>query len=138
MDDSFSKNCYYVCMAVIGYGVVGYLLSKLLHYDCGKLFPPCRLFQETGYYCIGCGGTRALKSLFSGHPIQSFFFHPAVDYVVFILAIFIPSQSMSVLSQGRIRGYRLRKTHFYILGGIVIVQWLLKNMVYLIWGIHLI
>ncbi|MBQ6855594.1 MAG: DUF2752 domain-containing protein, partial [Lachnospiraceae bacterium] len=39
----------------------------------GKL--PCMFRMLTGLYCPGCGGTRAVKALLTGHPIQSFLYH---------------------------------------------------------------
>lgn len=33
---------------------------------------PCTFYKVTGYYCPGCGGTRALTSLLKGEIRQSF------------------------------------------------------------------
>ena len=61
-DVSFSRSCYYICMALLGYSLAGYLVLRWLRLDPGLLLPPCRLYQQTGYYCVGCGGTRALEA----------------------------------------------------------------------------
>lgn len=137
-DRSFSRNCYYICMAVIGYSLAGYLVLRWFHLDLGILFPPCRLYQQTGYYCVGCGGTRALEAFFQGRLIRSFCYHPAVDLVMGFLAIFVPSNTLSILTGGRIRGMLVRPLHFYILSGIVVAQWLVKNGVYFFTGFHVI
>ena len=34
---------------------------------------PCMMQKLTGLYCPGCGGTRAVRALLAGHPLQSFF-----------------------------------------------------------------
>lgn len=39
---------------------------------------PCLLFELTGIYCPGCGGTRALKALLRGELLLSFHENPAV------------------------------------------------------------
>ncbi len=39
---------------------------------------PCLFQMMTGLYCPGCGGTRAVKALLSGHPVLSFLYHPLV------------------------------------------------------------
>lgn len=137
-DVSFSRSCYYICMALIGYSLAGYLVLRWFGLDAGNLFPSCRLYQRTGYYCVGCGGTRALEAFFQGHLIRSFCYHPAVDLVMGFLAVFVPSNTLHILTKGRIQGVLVRPVHFYILTGIVIVQWMVKNGVYVFTGVHLI
>ncbi len=43
----------------------------------------CIFHLLTGYYCPGCGGTRAVRFLITGHPILSFIYHPLVLYALF-------------------------------------------------------
>lgn len=38
----------------------------------------CVLHDVFHLYCPGCGGTRSLFALFSGHPLRSFLFNPAI------------------------------------------------------------
>ena len=42
---------------ITAYSIAGYLILRWLRVDPAILFPPCRLYQRTGYYCMGCGGT---------------------------------------------------------------------------------
>ncbi len=35
---------------------------------------PCMMQKLTGLYCPGCGGTRAVRALLAGHPLQSFLY----------------------------------------------------------------
>lgn len=42
---------------------------------------PCLFQMMTGLYCPGCGGTRAVRALLSGHPVLSFLYHPVVPYM---------------------------------------------------------
>ena len=36
---------------------------------------PCLFHELTGFYCPGCGGTRAVLALLAGHPVLSFLYH---------------------------------------------------------------
>lgn len=137
-DVSFSRNCYYVCMAVIGYSIAGYLILRCLHVNPAILFPPCKLYQSTGYYCMGCGGTRALQAFLQGRFVQSFYYHPIVDLTAVFLMVFIPSQTLSILTKNKIRGFMIKPVHFYILTGVVVLQWVVKNAVFYFTGIHII
>lgn len=56
------------------------LLSKI--FSGGICSMPCLFHMLTGWYCPGCGGTRALFFLLTGHPLLSFLFHPLVLYTV--------------------------------------------------------
>jgi hypothetical protein len=64
-------------------GVAGFsvlvMFAVLLLQKLGVFFSlPCGLLTLFHIYCPGCGGTRALFSLLSGHPLQSLYYNPAV------------------------------------------------------------
>jgi len=42
----------------------------------GNPFPPCMFLAFTGYYCIGCGLTRALHALVHGDLLRAFSMNP--------------------------------------------------------------
>lgn len=60
------------------------------------IFPPdgCVLHNLTGYYCPGCGGTRAIHALLHGHIVRSFFYHPIVVYTAVFFGWFMLSQTI--------------------------------------------
>ncbi|MCD7824138.1 MAG: DUF2752 domain-containing protein [Oscillospiraceae bacterium] len=97
---------------------------------------PCLFNQLTGYYCPGCGGTRAVISLLHINIIQSFIYHPFVPYVAIIAAIFMVSYTVSIISKGRIAYFRLRPIYFYISIALILINFAVKNiLIYLgIWS----
>lgn len=48
---------------------------------------PCLFRLLTGFYCLGCGGTRAARALLHGHFLLSAMYHPFVPY----LAMAVPA-----------------------------------------------
>ncbi|MFN4161222.1 MULTISPECIES: DUF2752 domain-containing protein [unclassified Stenotrophomonas] len=51
----------------------------LRHFDpnaANSPFPPCSFFAVTGYYCIGCGLTRALHALVHGDVLTALSMNP--------------------------------------------------------------
>ena len=98
------------------------------------VFKPCVFFDATGLFCPGCGGTRSIIALFSGHPIKSLLLHPFVLYFVICFSLFFISQTLSRLTKGRIKGMNYRNIYVYIGLGIILVQWLAKNIVLLTTG----
>lgn len=94
----------------------------------------CAFLQATGFYCPGCGMTRAAKSLLEGHLWRSFLYHPALLYAVACLAVFLISQTLGALSRGKLRVLHFHPLYLYIFAGIIIVQWIVKNLVLLCAG----
>ncbi len=52
--------------AAVGVATI-HLLGPLVY----RLGPGCLLYQTTGYYCAGCGGTRCLVALAHGHVLEA-------------------------------------------------------------------
>lgn len=95
----------------------------------------CFIYRKTGLYCAGCGGTRACVELLNGHLFASIKYHPAVVYICGIMLYSIICFVRSV-----IKGTMLviKPWVFYGLIVIVIVQWILKDVLLIVWGYRLI
>lgn len=103
------------------------------------LIPGFCVFRAlTGIYCPGCGGTRALRLLFKGDIIHSLMYHPLIAYTAVLTAIFYASQTVRFISRGRIKGLHIRAFHLIAGGALLALNWIVKNLLLLIWGIELI
>lgn len=63
---------------------------------------PCLLHAFTGYYCPGCGGTRAVYALLHLQLWRSFCYHPLVPYGFAIYLWFMISHTIEKLSRHRL------------------------------------
>ena len=88
----------------------------------------CRFKEVTGLYCPGCGGTRAVQALFSGHIIRSFIYHPFVPYCVFMWIIYEGSHLLEILHVPIVKGMRFKYTYIYIGVFIIFINWAVKNI----------
>lgn len=128
---------------VLGWGILAGIfllgiLEKLLDFNPLRLLGPCMLHLLTGYYCPGCGGTRAVFSLLEAKPLQSFAYHPIVLYTAVIGGWFMISQTIERISGGRIRiGMHFREIYLWIALGLIAVNFLLKNMALMFWDVDL-
>lgn len=96
--------------------------------------PPCLLHKLTGFYCPGCGGTRAVLALLRGKPVVSLVYHPFVLYTVCIGGWFMISQTVERLSKGRFAiGMKYRDWYLWAALVLVCVNFLVKNIL-LLWG----
>ena len=92
------------------------------------VFPPCPFYRLTGYYCPGCGGTRAVRALFRGHLAASFFYHPLVPYAAAVYLYFMGSQSIERLSHKKLPiGMRYRNGYAWAALIILILHFLVRN-----------
>lgn len=64
---------------------------------------PCMLHTFTGYYCPGCGGTRAVYALLHLQLWRSFCYHPLVIYGAAVYLWFMISHTIEKLSGHRLR-----------------------------------
>ena len=91
---------------------------------------PCMIHAMTGYYCPGCGGTRATYALLHGKIITSLYYHPIVVYGVVVGGWFMISQTIERISRGKINiGMHYRDLYLWIALVIAIVNCLVKNLI---------
>lgn len=127
---------------VIGWVMIALLAAVVLVFrlwpELYRHLPLCIFQMLTGFYCPGCGGTRALTHLLSGKLLSSLVLHPLVPYAAVVCGWFMVSQTIQRLSGGRIAiGMRYRDVYLWIALGIVIVNFLVKNIC-LLFGVDLI
>ena len=71
----YMVGCFFIAAFFVIMGCVVLFGEQFL-----DLVPHCFFHRITGYYCPGCGGTRATSALLHGHFLQSLYFHPFVGY----------------------------------------------------------
>lgn len=98
---------------------------------------PCLFKLLTGLYCPGCGGTRAVRALLHGEVLLSLQYHPLVLYTVVVTGAELLSLGVARAAKNP-RLYLGHETLFvYIAVGIVIINWAMKNVLLLFFGIDL-
>ena len=137
MEKQEEKNLYH--LGWIFFGIfLGYLLiGKFLTLNTKNIFHlPCLFRTFTGYYCPGCGGTRACIAFLHGHFLRSLLYHPVVPYTAVVYLIFMVSHSIEFLSKGKLAiGLRYRDSYIKFAAVIILVQWILRNFLKWKWGI---
>jgi len=102
-----------------------------------QLYPfPCTLYDLTGLYCPGCGGTRALGFLLHGDIIKSFIYHPVIPYTAALVLCYVISHTLNIFTKGKVKAMLFRPIYFYIMIAIIVVQCIVKNAIVLIGGIQ--
>lgn len=131
-DNLYVLGIFFLGISVVAGALIYYVLLPRFS------FPDCVLNAYFGLYCPGCGGTRALVSLLHGHLLQSLWYHPLVPYSALIFGAFMLSQTLARLTRYRyFRGLSFHSWYLYVAIVIVVINWILKNILLLVWKISL-
>lgn len=100
----------------------------------------CRLYAITGYYCPGCGGTRAFIKFLEGDIVGSFIYHPFVLYVIVLFFTFMISHTIEKIEKYYykkrnkenkdyfIRGLKFRPWYLYGALIVIVINLIVKNV----------
>lgn len=129
---------FYTGWALVFVAACIFLIYRLLPLPYDKLMVPCIFRSLCGLYCPGCGGTRAVSALLHGQILTSFVCHPLVLYTATLGGWFLISQSIERISGHRIRiGMKYRDIYIWSALGIVVVNFIVRNLLLALWDIDL-
>ncbi len=115
-----------------------WVLWRLFPLPFSKLVLPCMVQSVLGVYCPGCGGTRAVSALLRGDFLGSFICHPLVLYTAAVGGWFLMSQTIERATRHRIKiGMRYRDGYVWAALWIVVVNFVVKNLLLIVWGVDL-
>ena len=126
-------------LIVAGAAIAALAGAVYLYFHNPHSYPlPCVFYSLTGFYCPGCGGTRAVRALLSGHPVLSFLYHPVVPYMASV-AVWAAASWILYFATGN-RRFRpeLDDRIAYAAAGIVILNFIIKNGLLVFAGIDVI
>ncbi len=100
---------------------------------------PCLMHAITGWYCPGCGGTRSVMFLLTGHPMMSFIYHPLVLYTAIVIAYILLRHLFDMF---RTKSFRTQKKYFrttmlWVALLITVINFLVKNISLIVFHIDL-
>lgn len=99
---------------------------------------PCLLRTLTGYYCPGCGGTRAVLALLHMRFFRSFCYHPLVIYAAAVYLWFMVSHTVEKLGRHRISiGMRYHPAWLWAALIILALNVIVKDGALLLFGVDL-
>ena len=135
---SFEYILYLTGLVIAGFTLIGVLIFTFTPLDILHFFPKCAVKSITGLYCPGCGGTRAVKALFTGHILKYLYFHPVVPYCAVIYAVFMVRGTIAFITKEKYHYMKYSDIYVYIAVAIIIIQCIIKNYLLIAKGISII
>jgi hypothetical protein len=127
---------YRVCLVLLPFMIGGTLLFVFFGDKILAAGGECLFRKISGFYCIGCGGTRAFNYLVHLHILKSIFYHPFVPYTYF--AYFFYTINSFLYRHNKKCITKLSPFVLIYIGvGILTINFLVKN-IFIFFGIHLI
>lgn len=78
-----------------------FLFAAWFLYQQGHLFP-CYFYQITGFYCLGCGGSRAVLALLHGNLIEALRYNAMAILLLPFLGYFLLSLWVEALCNRKV------------------------------------
>lgn len=98
----------------------------------------CPFRALTGLYCPGCGGTRSIQFFFHGDLYHSLIYNPGALWLILITMAFYLSQSLHILTLGKIPGLKYHSSYLLVLVVLLVVNVIIKNYLLLVHGISIV
>ena len=103
-------------------------------------FSFCVVYRFTGFFCPGCGGTRAVTALLQGHLWESFLYHPLVPYGVGWYVCFMGSHTLAWIGgwlpwHNSMRGMKWKDQYLTVALVLLVGNFIIKNLIHLITGV---
>lgn len=133
-----TEDSFYLIGSILFAVVTALATAYSLWPEPGHTLPPCLFHLFSGYYCPGCGGTRAVRALLHGHILQAVYFYPAVPYGAAVYLYFMATQTAERLSHGKLRiGMRYHNCYVWIAVAMILGNFLAKNILHYLYGFTL-
>lgn len=124
---SLEDNLYYISILVIIAVILFYVLfNAFVEFTGLYILRECGMKMVFGIPCPGCGGTRALISIFKGRLLDAFCYNSFVVYCVAVYVVFFASHTVSKISNGRVKGLPFKSWYISVAVGILLIQYILK------------
>lgn len=134
-EPSYDNSFYFIGLSCIGIILIYCILKYVFQFDFLEYMGVCTFYRITGYYCPGCGGTRAVFALFQGEIIRSFYLHPFVPYLGLVGGWFMISQTIERVSRGKIKiAMHFRMIYVWITLALIFMNFIWKNVVLFFFG----
>lgn len=97
----------------------------------------CVVREKLGFYCPGCGATRAVEAIFGGHFLEAFWMYPPAVWCALWIGCYLATNSVEYLFGNNLKiGILYRNWYLYVTVILVVLTFIWKNAVLLVTGVY--
>ena len=125
LKSKYSKSAIVICSLVLLFIVIVVYIFNPAKY---LFYPKCMFHSLTGLYCPGCGALRAVHQLLHGRLKAALGYNPLFVVSLPFLAYGLTSELLAALNRKRLPRVFASPKWGWVLLGIVIAFWILRNI----------
>lgn len=95
----------------------------------------CGFAELLHLYCPGCGGTRSVYAMLRLDIVTSFLYHPLIAFLVVLFVEYYVGAIITMIKNNGKRYYYLRVWFCYVALGIIVLNFVLRNVLMVFWHI---
>lgn len=128
---------YWIGILIFVSGIIFLVLYRIIDIRGFLLFktPDCFIETLTGLFCPGCGMTRAVIALTEGKILKSAFYNAIVLYALCAYVFLMGKQTAHYLFNKKPVTERILLNLIYAGAALIVVQWVVKVVLLLVFGI---
>ncbi len=114
------------------------LLGLIYHHFFNEVpISSCLIYENLGFYCPGCGCTRAFEALLDFNILKSVYYNPVVLYAVIILFLYLSTQTIDRSFHHKKFIMTYSNSYLYIGIAILLLNCFFRNLLFIVLNIKL-
>ena len=121
------KDWSYIGIFIITLIILFLVICYIIYLNKFIKIPECVVYKNLGIYCPGCGGTRAVFSLYYGDVLKSIYYNPFVLFVVIIDFWYLISEGIAKILKKENKFF-VKNINIYLYLSVIVllVNWIIK------------
>lgn len=99
--------------------------------------PSCWIYENLGFYCPGCGCTRAFIAILNFDIIGSIYYNPTVLYTVIVLFLYIITHTIDKIRKSNHLIMPYSNIYLYIGASLLILHCVIRNLLLVLYKIKI-
>lgn len=126
------KKIYWILWILV---ICAGIYIKIIESGNNRIF--CIVREKLGFYCPGCGATRAVEAIFHGRFLEALWFYPPAVWCTVWIGCYLVTHSVEYFPGNKRRtGIAYRSWYLYVTAALIVLTFIWKNAVLLITGVY--
>ncbi len=135
MNDT-DKTLYGLGLIFSGIALISFTILNISNISISQLALPCLFRLVTGFYCPGCGSTRAFFCLIHFKLLQAIYFNPGFVFSFIYISLYMITNTIQLLSKNHFKiGLKYKHRYLIIWVVLLLANCIIKNILLICFSI---